>query len=695
MNGSQKIQASHLSRQAVIYIRQSDPKQVREHRESGHNQRALLERVLELGWRKGQIALVEDDQGRTAKYTAGRDAFQKLAADVGLRKVGIIVGYEVSRLARNCADWYQLLELCALFDTLLADADGVYNARDFNDRLLLGLKGTLSEAELHSIHLRLDAGRLSKARRAERVQHLPTGLLRDANGEPRFDPDRSVRDRIRFVFDKFRELGSAQKVLRFMGTHGLKLPRRQTSGLYAGRMLWKEPNSAMLLSILKNPAYAGAFAYGRRIADPARQIPGRPATGRIRQPPDRWLVLVKDVYPAYITWEEHQRIQVTIEENRQKMAERLTRKQAIRSGAALLTGLVRCGRCGHAMQVAYKDNRFQYICRIASTHYSKANCQYLTGGPIDEAVVQEFFRVLRPAEIDALERVNAKQAAHQRELETHLEQEVRRLEYAASRAERQYDSVDPENRLIAATLERRWEEALSELEQSRTRLAELKAQSPPPVAIPEELRAAFADAGRRLPELWDRLPVAARKALLRTLVTGVNLNREELGVIRIRIAWRGGLVGERLIGVPVHTIRGTERESEILARIRRGVDLGHDDATIAEELNREGLQPCRGTSFTDKSIFKIRLRHRILRGLERLRRGERPPGYTLREMAELIGIDPSWISRKISRGQILLEKDACYGCYLFPKSRSTIAQMKKLKSGQVLQVSFPREHCNG
>src|SRR6516225_8652797 len=247
MNGSQKIQASHLSRQAVIYIRQSDPKQVRQNRESGHNQRALRERVLELGWQKNQITLMDEDQGRSAKYMAGRDAFQKLAADVGLRKVGIIVGYEVSRLSRNCTDWYRLLELCALFDTLIADADGVYNPRDFNDRLLLGLKGTLSEAELHSIRLRLDAGRLSKARRGELLQHLPTGLLRDANGIPQYDPDQSVQDRIRLIFAKFEELGSAQKVLRYMGTHGLKLPRRQTSGLYAARVIWKEPNSAMLL----------------------------------------------------------------------------------------------------------------------------------------------------------------------------------------------------------------------------------------------------------------------------------------------------------------------------------------------------------------------------------------------------------------------------------------------------------------
>ena len=356
MNGSNKILPTHQQRQAIVYLRQSTPKQVLKNCENATNQRALCGRLLKWGWRKDQIVLIDEDQAQSAKQVAGRDGFQRLVADVSLRKVGLIIGTEVSRLSRNCADWHRLLELCGLFDTLIADAEGIYNPRDFNDRLLLGLKGTLSEAELHSIRMRMDAGRLSKAGRGELVQHLPTGYVRDAIGVVRLDPDQSVQARIRLAFGKFRELGSAQKVLRYMAKSGLKLPRRQTSGLYAGTVLWKEPTSAAMLSLLKNPVYAGAFAYGRRIADATRQTPGRRATGRIRQPRDRWLALVKDVYPAYITWEEHERVLATIEENRQKMAERLTRKQAIRCGAALLTGLVRCGRCGHAMQVIYKDN---------------------------------------------------------------------------------------------------------------------------------------------------------------------------------------------------------------------------------------------------------------------------------------------------------------------------------------------------
>ncbi|HMB06662.1 MAG TPA: recombinase family protein, partial [Isosphaeraceae bacterium] len=554
---------------------------------------------------------------------------------------------------------------------------------------------TLSEAELHSLRLRLDAGRLSKAGRGELVQHLPTGLVRDADGVAHLDPDESVRDRIRLVFAKFRELGSAQKVLRYLVANGLKLPRRQTSGLYAGVVLWKEPNSHALVSLLKNPAYAGAFAYGRRVTDPARQVPGRPATGTVRQPRDRWQALVKDVYPAYITWEEHERVLATIEENRQKMAERLTRKQAIRGGAALLTGLVRCGRCGHAMQVVYKANRFQYVCSTARSSHARPNCQYLTGRPIDEAVVEEFFRVLRPAEIDAMERVEARRADHQRELERHLEQEVKRLEYAARRAERQYDSVDPENRLIAATLEARWEAALAELEQSKARLAELRARGPQPVAIPAELRAAFADVGRRLPELWERLPAEARKTMMRALVAGVNLDRDGNGVVRMRIVWSGGLVSEKSFPVPMSSFRSSERERQIVARVRQAVDEGRNDTAIAEALNHEGFRPCRRAAFTAAVVAKLRHRHRILMGLERLRRGERPPGYTIREMARLIGIDPSWIYRGVSHGRIEISKDVRFGCYLFPRTKTAVDRMKRLKCGKVRQVCFREEHSDG
>jgi DNA invertase Pin-like site-specific DNA recombinase len=304
MHGSIKIQTTHLNRQGIVYIRQSDPKQVREHQESALNQRALRERLLELGWKASQVTIVDGDQGISAKQAVGRESFQKLVADVGLGKIGIIMGYEVSRLARNCADWHRLLELCALSDTLIGDSDGVYNTREFNDRLLLGLKGAMSEAELHSLRLRLNAGRMSKANRGELVHHLPTGYIRTESGEVTFDPDQSVQSRIKLVFSKFHECGSGLQVLQYLVKQSLKLPRRQTSGLYAGDVLWKTPTLSAVHSILKNPAYAGAFAYGRRQGVPSRQIPGRPASGKVRCDRKNWLALVKDVYPAYISWSE-------------------------------------------------------------------------------------------------------------------------------------------------------------------------------------------------------------------------------------------------------------------------------------------------------------------------------------------------------------------------------------------------------
>jgi DNA invertase Pin-like site-specific DNA recombinase len=695
MNGSAKIQPAHRERQAVVYIRQSDPKQVLKNRESGFNQRALRERLLEFGWKKNQVVLIDEDQGRSGKDAIARAGFQTLVADVSLRKVGIIMGYEVSRLSRNNADWQQLLQLCALFNTLIGDADGIYDPRDFNDRLLLGIKGTISEAELHSLRLRLNAGRLSKAKRGELVHHLPTGLVREADGLVLLHPDQAVQGRLRLVFAKFKELGSVSQVLRFLVKHNLKLPRWQTWGVHAREVLWKDPASYALYSMLKNPAYAGAFAYGRRVTDPSRQIPGRPATGLVRQPQERWQALVKDVYPAYITWEEYQQNQVTIAENRQKMVERLTRKQALRKGAALLTGLVRCGICGHTLQVLYKDRRFQYVCCAAQTRYAKPSCQYLPGRPVDAAVLQEFFRVLQPAEIDALERVSAEQAARHGELVQQLEHEVQRLEYAANRAERQYNCVDPENRLIASTLEKRWEGALAELEQAQARLAEAKATNPQPAALPQELRAAFADVGQRLPEVWSRLSIEAQKKLLRTLVTGVNLRRDTTGILQVRIVWRGGLVSEISVRVPVHSLRFSQREQEIVARVRELVDTVKDDAELAEQLNREGFFPCRGPRFTPQIVLKLRCRHHIWMGLGNLRRSERLPGYTIPEMARLIAIDASWIYRSIGQGRIAIDKDRHYGCYLFPRTRAAVRSMKQLRQGKVLQVSFRKEHCDG
>ena len=690
MHGSIKIQATHLNRQGIVYIRQSDPKQVREHRESALNQRALRERLLELGWKASQVAIADGDQGISAKQSAGRENFQKLVAEVGLGKIGIIVGYEVSRLARNCVDWHRLLELCALSDTLIGDSDGVYSARDFNDRLLLGLKGTMSEAELHSLRLRLDAGRLSKARRGELVHHLPTGYVRTDAGEVTFDPDQSVKSRIELVFSKFDERGSGHQVLRYFVDQKLKLPRKQTSGLYAGEVLWKAPTLSAIHSILKNPAYAGAFAYGRRQTSPARQIPGRPASGRLRSERKSWLALVKDVYPAYITWSQWERIQEKMRENQRTMQARLTRKQAARQGNAMLAGLVRCGKCGHAMRVSYKDNRFQYVCCKSVNELGTRSCQFLSGARIDDSVVTAFFTAIAPTHIDALGASMRQQAVEREQQLKLLRQEVERLNYVAHRAERQYDKVDPENRLIAATLERKWEQAMEELEAARNTLADFDLAPTPKLKISADDRKLFSNVGQELPKIWPKLSLAARKAMLRTLITGVNLERADDGRARIRVVWRGGSVSEIIRQVPIHSRRYTTLEKQTVERVKQLTDEGLTCDSIIAQLNAEERKPCRGGKFTRAILTKLKARYGIVSKLEQVRRGLRPKTtYSAEEMAAQISVDRAWIYRKIRLGSIRIEKDPIHGCYLFPRTKLAIQKLRQLKRGTRAHVTFP------
>ncbi len=312
---SLKITPTHLERKAIIYIRQSSPKQVRLNTESQRNQRALVERAQSLGWSQARIVVLDADLGQSATSKEGRDDFTQLAADVALGHVGIIFGWEVSRLARNNADWYQLLDLAAVVGALIADIEGVYDPRSYNDRLLLGLKGTMSEAELHMMRQRLNAGRLSKVERGEYIQHLPTGLVRIEDGRVEKDPNEQIQRCIALVFSTFAELGSGLKTLHFLKAHHILLPRHQTSGLRKGELLWKEPTESMIIEILHNPAYAGAFVYGRRPIDPMLRKAGRRGSGVVRKPMEEWMTLQQGVYPAYISWEQFLCNQARLAEN--------------------------------------------------------------------------------------------------------------------------------------------------------------------------------------------------------------------------------------------------------------------------------------------------------------------------------------------------------------------------------------------
>ncbi|MBF0300974.1 MAG: recombinase family protein [Oligoflexia bacterium] len=558
-----KIQLEHLKRKAFIYLRQSTPKQVRENQESVKNQQNMKERLNELGWKKSDIEIISTDLGRSGVEATTRPGFQYLVTQISLGYVGVVMGFDVSRIARSCKDWYHLIELCSIFNTLIADGDGIYQPKDYNDRLLLGLKGTISEAELHSLRARMDAGRLSKAQRGELIQNLPTGLIRSEYEGVVFDHDKEVQSALRLVFKKFSEFGSIRKVMNYFNQHDIKLPRRQVSGIYSSELIWKSASSAALASILHNPAYAGAFAYGRRCYCPERRIPGHPSAGRIRCKQGQWISLVKGIYPNYISWKCYEDNQKKIAMNKQAYDEHLRQRGVARNGQALLQGIVVCRRCGHRMNVRYRERGgFEYVCRYLQSHYGKKTCQFISGKNIDIAITKEFFKVLSHAEINALNEICQKNKEDHEQLFQHLENDFSRCNYQANLARRQYESVDPENRLVAATLERKWEETLVEVNLAKERL-ELKKLESNSLSdkIPDELIKNFVDIGKNLPEIWPRIKQEDKKKLLRTLINQIHLDKiDGEGEVETRIVWEGNAVTELIVNIPAFCRRGSKNE---------------------------------------------------------------------------------------------------------------------------------------
>ena len=390
-----KIQSLHRERLAIVYVRQSSPQQVLEHRESAALQYDLARRAVSLGWPQERVLVIDEDQGQSARSAEGRQGFQRLLAEVSLDHVGLVLGIEMSRLARSCKDWYQLLELCALFRTLLLDQDGLYDPTNYNDRLLLGLKGTMSEAELHILQGRMNQGRLNKARRGELLNHPMTGYVRSPQGNLVFDPDEQVQAVTRLVLEKFAELGTVNKLLTYLVRHGIRLGIRPHYGPNRGNLEWRRPCRPTLTNILHHPAYAGAYSHGRRPIDARRKVPGRPATGRRVAAWDECAVLIRDHHPAYITWDEFLANQRRLAENRSRAESR----GAVREGPALLSGLLICGRCGLRMMVRYggPSSRLTYMCCRRMTDYGEPLCQSLAGAGLDALLSQQVLRALEPA----------------------------------------------------------------------------------------------------------------------------------------------------------------------------------------------------------------------------------------------------------------------------------------------------------
>ena len=555
-NGSaSKITSQHLEQSAFIYIRQSTSKQVLYNKESQANQYQLQLRARALGWPVERIRVIDSDLGKSGREATQRNGFQELVVEISLGHAGIVFGYEVSRLARNNQDWYRLLDLAAVFGTLIADNDGIYDPRLYNDRLLLGLKGTMSEAELHLLRQRLEAGRMQQVKRGDYHQKLPTGYVRLSDGTVNQDPDDQVRHVIELVFAKFQELGSVNKVVRYLRRQKILLPRRQAYGPFVNQLLWKVACESAVTELLKNPAYAGVFAYGRRQGDPTLRKPGRSATGLRRKPMTEWLQCLQNAYPAYITWEQYLANQEQIQQNGLRFLEKRQKAQGIaRNGPGLLQGLVMCGHCGHHMRTVYKHTP-RYVCQgLVRTTIAPGDCNSVRSPVVDTLIVQAFFDAILPARLDALEALLAAQQVERQRLEQHWQEQCKRAHYEAQLMQRQYDAVDPDNRLVAAELEHRWEASLQRLRQTEEAYHHFQ-QTPPPEKIPAALREMFQNVSRRLPELWPQFSNTQRKELLRSLIQRVIIKRPVPDQVQIRIVWVSGCYTDHTSLTPIHSER--------------------------------------------------------------------------------------------------------------------------------------------
>lgn len=651
--GSQrKIRTTHRERLAYIYVRQSSPKQVAHNQESQIYQRHLASRAKSFGWPAERIHIIDTDQAQSGKGSSYRTGFQELVAELSLGHVGIIFGYEVSRLARNNSDWYHLLDLAAVFDTLIADNDGVYDLRIYNDRLLLGLKGTMSEAELHLLRQRLDVGRMNQIRRGVYRQHLPTGLVRLSDGRVVKDPDDQVRHTIELVFTTFEEIGSCNKVLRYLRQQNILLPRCQRGGLHAGEVLWKVPSLSAVYDILRSPVYAGAFVYGRRQVDPARQQAGRPDTGRIAKPMNEWIHIQQDVYPAYITWEQYLANQQRLHHNATRFIETIHQAQgAVCKGAALLQGLATCGYCGHQLYVNYK-NIPRYVCQGLGQIVEAKKCMNVNGPSIDAVVEHAFFEAIRPAQLDALEAILAEQQAERQRLVQQWEERLKRVQYEAHLAQRQYNAVEPENRLVAGELERRWEATLRQLKETQEAFDHF-VQEPLPSSIPAELREQFQHLSQTLPQLWSVLAFEQKKELLRSLISRVILKRVTPEKVEVKIIWISGHYSVAYAQQTVRRQQDITGYDEMVKQIHQLWQKGLNDKEIAGKLTAEGFHSARSPGISPRVVMKTRLARGWYITPERRYNVRALEGYiTVRELAARLGVHKGLVYRFIRSGVI-------------------------------------------
>jgi DNA invertase Pin-like site-specific DNA recombinase len=644
-----KIQRAHLDKPAYIYIRQSSMAQVRHHQESTERQYALRDKALQLGWSADMIRILDGDLGVSGAQATGRLDFQTLVADVSMREVGAVFSLEASRLARSSTDWHRLLELCAFTDTLIIDEDGFYNPADFNDQLLLGLKGTMSQAELHFLRGRLQGGRLNKARKGELRTPLPVGLVYDDEGRTVLDPDSQVRHAVRFLFETFRERASAYGVVHRFSKEGLRFPKRAYGGAWNGKLIWGRLTGSRVLGVLNNPAYAGAYVHGRYQSVKEIASDGTFRCRTTKVPMSSWTVLIKDHHEAYVSWEEFIHNQRILAQNRTNGQETLLGGPA-REGLALVQGLVLCGRCGRRLTVRYKGNGGiypTYQCNWKRREgLSRGSCMHIRCDLIDEPISRRVLEVIQPKQIEIAIRALEEFERRDNAINNQWRMRIQRAQYEANLAQRRYEEVDPSNRLVAATLERRWNDALLKLEQIREEFAQRRHKEP--ITATEEQKAQLLRLAQDLPRLWKASTTKAkdRKRILRLLLKDITVEKlPEPKQIVVHLRWQGGACEDIPICVPPNYCDQLRYPNQIIKKVKNLATM-LTDQQIASVFNQEAIKSAKGKPFTFSMIQWIRYKYGIPGP-----NLKRPEEFSVKQIAKKFAISPYvvyyWIERNV------------------------------------------------
>jgi len=677
---SSKIRDHHRQRLAIVYIRQSSPHQVLENRESRERQYALATLAEQFGWPADRVLVIDEDQGRSGKSGENRDGFQRLLTEVTLDHVGLVLGLELSRLARSCKDWHHLVEVCAVFDTLLYDQDGVYDANDSNDRLLLGMKGAMSEYELITLRNRLERGRDNKASRGDLFLHLPIGYVKAPSGEVTQEPDEQARGVIQLVFDKFEELGTAWGVFRYFLRNKIQLGYRCLRGPNHGQLQWRRPTHNRILAILRHPIYAGAYAYGLHRPGRKNPVSGQTEGGKWFLSPEEIRVLIPDRVPAYITWKQYLLNQGRISDNRSFPG----CEGAVRAGQALLSGLIVCGRCGHHMKVSYQPGgrkKPHYWCDTHLHEEREQPCSGLKAPPVDELVAQQVLRALEPAAVDLSLQAATDIRRERERLHQHWRQRLERAQYESQRAERQYQSVEPENRLVARTLEQRWEESLRQERQLREEYDRFLAEMPASLSEADIER--IREASQNIAGLWQGAVMTPqdRKAIVRCVVERVVVQVEPRSeYVDVTIHWRGGFTSQHQVVRAVGRYSQLRDYDLLIARIKALHQEGKTVPAIADQLNQEGFVPPRR-----RGAFSVDILAPILQRLglvSELRRDGilGPDEWWIRDLADRLSVPPGKVYYWASQGWVHSRKTRSGKHWIVWADKSELARLEKLRS---------------